>query len=120
METVTLNDILYALLTMAVPLILSYVIQLVSEFIADSKHKDAVKTVFDAVVYVNQTFVDELKRAGNFDAEAQKTAFEKAKNAALDTMRNSTYKWLDKVYIDLDSWFEVQIERAVNGAKGGA
>lgn len=117
MENVTLNDLLYVLLICVGPLALRFFYQLVRTKVENSHYAEAVAAIFDSVMFVNQTFVDELKAHGNFDAEARVTAFEKAKNAALDIMRESTYRWLERAYLDLDSWFEVQIEKAVKEAK---
>lgn len=120
MENITINDILYMLLTVALPLVLRYAYQLVAAKLADTKYAEAVNDVWTAVSYVNQTFVDSLKASGSFDEEAAQAAFEKAKTAALDIMKDSTYEWLEKTYVDVDAWFTVQIESAVNSAKGAA
>ena len=114
---ITINDILYVLLTAAIPLILRYIYQLVSAKVGDSEYQRAVDAVFSAVEYVNQTFVESLKKSGSFDNEAQQTAFLKAKDAALMTMETSTRKWLEKSFKDIDGWLTVQIESAVKGAK---
>lgn len=113
----TINDILYALITVMIPLVLKYVFQLVSLKVADSKYASAVNAVFNAVGYVNQTFVDSLKESGCFDDKAKKLAFEKAKDAAIATMSVSTRKWLEKSIENLDAWLDVQIENAVKASK---
>lgn len=117
MENITINDILYVLITVALPLVLRYAYQLVSVKVAGTQYANAVNAVFSAVDYVNQTFVDSLKEAGNFDTAAQAVALRKAKDAALETMEAGTRKWLEKSYADLDSWLTVQIESAVKSAK---
>lgn len=117
MENVNINDILYVLITVALPLVLRYVFQLISAKVADTKYSNAVNAVFSAVEYVNQTFVDALKKEGNFDDDAKVNAFMKAKDAALKTMDAATKKWLEQSYVDLDAWLEVQIESAVKAVK---
>ena len=117
MENITINDILYVILTAAVPLVLRYIYQIVSAKVADTEYEKAVSAVFAAVEYVNQTFVDSLKQSGSFDQEAQKHAFNMAKEAALTSMEAATKKWLEKSFMDLDAWMTVQIESAVKGAK---
>ena len=114
---VTINDILYVVLTVVVPLLLRFGWQFVSAKIADSKYAAAINDVYSAVDFVNQTFVDALKQEGDFDNEAKMYAFTKAKDAALSIMAASTRKWLEKSVTDLDTWLEVQIEAAVKGAK---
>ena len=112
-----MNNIFYALITVMLPLILKYVFQFISEKVAGSKYASAVNAVCDAVGYVNQTFVDSLKSSGNFDDEAKKLAFTKAKDAALDIMSTGTREWLEKSTTNLDAWLEVQIENAVKAKK---
>ena len=117
MEHITINDILYVLITVALPLVLRYGYQLASAKLAETKYADAVESVYAAVAYVNQTFVDSLKASGDFGGEAARQAFHMARAAALDCMKESTYKWLEETYNDLDTWLEVQIESAVKSNK---
>lgn len=114
---VTLNDILYVVLTAAVPLVLKYLWQYCAAKYADSKYADAINAVFSAVDFVNQTFVDSLKQSGCFDAQAQELAFKKAKDAVLDTMSASTLKWLERTHDNVDNWLTIQIEAAVRAVK---
>lgn len=118
MENITINDILYTVLTFAIPLILRFVFQYFSAKYADSKYATAMNCVFNAVEYVNQTFVDTLKQHGNFDEQAQIDAMNKAKDAALEIMDTSTRYWLEKSFVDLDEWLSIQIESAVKASKG--
>lgn len=117
MENITINDVLYTVLTVALPLVLRYAFQLISAKYADSKYSAAINAVFSAVEYVNQTFVDTLKKSGCFDDMAQVTALMQAKSAALKIMDASTKKWLEKTYDDIDNWLTVQIESAVKAVK---
>lgn len=118
MESVTINDIFYVLLTVALPLVLRYIYQIVSVKVADSQWTAAVNAVFAAVEYVNQTFVDSLKESGRFDKEAQEVALNKALTAAKELMATSTLNWLRAAVGDLDGWLTKQIENAVKMAKG--
>lgn len=115
---ITLNEILYAVLTVVLPLLLRFVFQFVSLKFAETKQAEAIEAVCDAVDYVNQTFVSSLKQAGNFDDEAKRFAFEKAKSAALEVMEASTKRWLQKSISNLDTWLEIKIESAVKTSKG--
>ena len=117
MNNVTINDIFYVLLTVALPITLRYVFQLISAKVADSKYSQTVNAILAAVEYVNQTFVDSLKASGSFDEEAQRKAFEMAKEAALASLSAGTYKWLERSFVDLDAWLTVQIESAVKAVK---
>lgn len=115
--TITINEILYAVITVILPLALKLAYQYVSLKVANTEYANAVDTVYNAVDYVNQTFVDSLKQSGCFDKEAQEQAFIKAKEAALETMEAGTRKWLEKSFVDMDEWLTVQIESAVKGVK---
>ena len=117
MNPVTLNDIFYVVLTAAVPMVLRFIWQYCAAKYADSKYSDAINAVFAAVEYVNQTFVDTLKREGSFDEHAKIRAFTDAKDAALEIMSKSTLAWLEKTHADVDNWLTVQIEAAVKAVK---
>lgn len=114
---VSINDIMYAVITVVLPLVLPYIFNLISAKVADWRHAAVLNDIFSAVEYVNQTFVDSLKDKGCFDEEAQAYAFTMAKDAALNLMTASTRKWLKRSVADLDNWLDVQIEAAVRTAK---
>lgn len=114
---VTINDILYVVLTVIAPMALKLLWQYVSTKIADSRYADALNCVFSAVDYTNQVFVDSLKQSGSFDEQAQLAALTKAKDTALELMKSGTVKWLEKSFTSVDAWLEVQIEAAVKEVK---
>lgn len=112
-----IKDIFYVLLTVVLPLALRFAYQIVTAKVSGSRYADAVNAVFAGVISVNQTYVDALKAAGEFDTAAQRLALERAKSAALDLMETETIRWLEKAHTDLDAWLTVQIERAVKEMK---
>lgn len=114
---ITIKEILYVVLTVILPLALKLLWQYVNAKVAGSRYSDAVNSVFAAVDYVNQVFVDALKQAGCFDDQAQQDAFIKAKDTALELMESNTVSWLEKTFDCVDSWLEVQIEAAVKEVK---
>ena len=114
---ITINEILYVVLTVLAPMALKLLWQLASAKVTNTRYADAVNCVFSAVDYTNQVFVDSLKQSGAFDAEAQAVALNKAKDTALELMEANTVAWLDKTFDCVDSWLEVQIEAAVREAK---
>ncbi|OJU10051.1 MAG: hypothetical protein BGN88_01865 [Clostridiales bacterium 43-6] len=75
---------------------------------------DAVTAAVDATF---QTYVDALKREGRFDAEAQKIAFNQAKDMALQTMSTETQQVLVSVIPDLAAWIEAKIEQSIKKNK---
>jgi len=76
--------------------------------------EDAIET---AVISVNQTLVEELKKQGTFDRDAMEKSFHTAKNKALAIMGVSAESVLKDVYKDIDTWLDNKIEFYVNQNK---
>lgn len=126
-----LNYILYIVLTVILPVVAKYVVNLIQAKIAESKVieevtknenvsnivKDALSDVMDAVLYVNQVYVDSLKAQGKFDAEAQQIAFNKAYAKAASLISEGTKTVIDELYGSFDKWLNLKIESSVNVAK---
>lgn len=74
----------------------------------------------DAVVMVNQTFVESLKKEGKFDAEAQKVAFKMAADAWLAMMNEEMKKVVLAEVGDLETYIKTKIEAEVNIQKSAA
>lgn len=74
----------------------------------------------DAVVMVNQTFVESLKKEGKFDAEAQKAAFKMAADAWLAMMNEEMKKVVLAEVGDLETYIKTKIEAEVNVQKSAA
>ena len=71
-------------------------------------------TIENCVIATNQTYVEALKAAGKFDAEAQKTAFNMTKNAVIAILSDEAKKYLENAVGDLNEYITQQIEAAVN------
>lgn len=71
-------------------------------------------TIENCVIATNQTYVEALKAAGKFDAEAQKTAFNMTKNAVMAILSDEAKKYLENAVGDLNEYITQQIEAAVN------
>ena len=71
-------------------------------------------TIEKCVIATNQTYVESLKQAGKFDAEAQKTAFNMTKNAVMAILSDEAKKYLESAVGDLNEYITQQIEAAVN------
>lgn len=71
-------------------------------------------TINNCIIATNQTYVEALKKAGAFDAEAQKTAFNMTKNAVLAILSDEAKKYLTNAVGDLNEYITQQIEAAVN------
>ena len=71
----------------------------------------------DTVVMVKQTFVDSLKAEGKFNLEAQKEAFDLAKDTWLDMMSDEMKNIIINEVGDLDVWANAKLEKAVVDTK---
>ena len=76
-----------------------------------------VTMVLDVVTAVNQTFVDELKKKGEFTEEAAKEAFNKSKETALKMLSNDAAEIITTVYGDIDVYLDTLIEATVKQLK---
>lgn len=110
--------------TIIVPVLSTVLINLVNKVInyqiqkiQDEKLKnlllDGNAVILDSVNYVQQTYVGDLKAAGNFDAAAQKHAINQAKQRALDLMSSDMYMAMDKRYDDISKYIETVIESTI-------
>ena len=110
---ITLNEVLYTLITCALMIVVRFGVQLIRTKTAQIKNAEVqqmIDNIGDIVIMVSQTFVDSLKESGNFDKEAQAKAFNMAKTAALNGMSDSMKKYIDKYCGGLDEWLRIQIE----------
>lgn len=79
--------------------------------------EEATDAVLQAVTYTAQTYVDSLKKQGKFDEEAQKIAFNTAKNIALQLLTTEAKQMIEDLYGDLMLWLETKIEQTVKEQK---
>lgn len=79
--------------------------------------QEATDAVLQAVTYTSQTYVDTLKKQGKFDKEAQKTAFNTAKDIALKLLTDEAKQMIEDLYGDLMLWLETKIEQTVKEQK---
>lgn len=75
------------------------------------------ETIAKCVSATNQTYVDALKKAGKFDAEAQKHAFEMTLNAVMNVLGKDAIEYLTAIYGDLTSYLTTLIEAEVKAQK---
>lgn len=126
-----INEILYILLTMILPIIAAYTVNLIkagireSNIIAEAVKNEtiaqtvegALSDVMDAVLYVNQIYTDSLKASGRFDETAQKEAFRLAYTEALNLISDETKKIIEQLYGSFDKWLKLKIESSVGIAR---
>lgn len=126
-----INNVLYTVITLIVPVITYYIVSLAKSKIQESGIvkkltenenmqklvQDAINQVLDAVVYVNQIYVDSLKKSGEFTEEAQKEAFNRAYVEACNMISDGSKKAIEQLYGSFDKWLQLKIEASVNTAK---
>ena len=79
--------------------------------------QNAANAVFNAVQYVNQTYVDALKEQDKFDADAQRIAYSRALAAAKKALTQETITFIKETFGDLDSYLKPMIEAQVRSQK---
>lgn len=126
-----INNVLYVVLTAILPVVATYAVNLIKTKIKESKAieeatknenasaliKDALNDVMDAVLYINQIYVDSLKSKGEFDEKAQKEAFNRAYVEAMNMISDSAKEIIGQMYGSFDKWLQLKIETSVNIAK---
>lgn len=74
-------------------------------------------TVENAVLATTQTYVDELKKNGSFDATAQRMAFEITYKTIMSSLTDEAKKYLAEVTTDLEQYVTEMIEAKVKTTK---
>lgn len=124
----TIKDLLYILITAAVPVLTTHVCKLLYAKWIESKVRvenekvantldNVVNMVLDVVESVNQVFVDELKKKGEFTKESAEEAFNKSKETALKMLSNDASDIIATVYGDVDVYLDTLIEATVKQLK---
>ena len=75
------------------------------------------ETISKCVSATNQTYVDALKKAGSFDAEAQKHAFDMTLTAVMSVLGKDAIEYLTAIYGDLTGYLTTLIEAEVKAQK---
>lgn len=71
------------------------------------------KTITECVLATNQTYVEALKKAGSFDLEAQKKAFELTYQAVMTILTDEAEVYLNEAIKDLNAYITNKIEAQV-------
>lgn len=123
-----LKDILYIVITAAVPLLTTYICKFLYEKWTEGKTKikneeiastldNVVSMVLNCVETTNQTFVDELKKNGEFTKEAAAEAFLMSKTMAIQMLSEDAAEIILEVYGDIDVYLDTLIETTVKRLK---
>lgn len=84
----------------------------------EKKYLDMLdKTICEAVIATNQTYVESLKKAGKFDGAAQAEAFKKTYETVMKLLTEEAKTYLTTLVGDLEADIQNKIEAQVNLAK---
>ena len=84
----------------------------------EKKYLDMLSnTITDCVVATTQTYVDNLKKQGKFDIEAQKMAFNQTYNAVMNILSEEAKEYLTVAVGDLNLYITQKIEAEVKVTK---
>lgn len=119
------KEILTYILSAAIAALISYLserlIVLINQKIQNQKASkalsEAVELVVNAVKATQQEYVDELKKAGTFDTDAQKIALEMAIKKVRANMSVETEKYLTANADDLNDWIADMIHSVIYDMK---
>lgn len=79
--------------------------------------KKGLNIILDSVNYVQQTYVDNLKKEDKFTAEAQSKALQSAKQRAIELMNTDVQSAIEASYGNLDTYVTTVIESLVKKNK---
>ena len=80
----------------------------------EKKYLDMLNnTITDCVLATNQTYVNELKKQGKFDMDAQKIAFQKTYENVMALLTDEAKKYLTEALGDLQTYVNNKIEAEV-------
>ena len=119
-----ITEIMQTVIYVGLPILVGFAVKAINSFFTLLKQKtdneqiqrqleNAESAVENAVNYVSQTYVSELKRQDNFGVEAQQIAFEKTKMLAADMINAESQALIQGVYGEFDTWLKAKIESTV-------
>ena len=123
-----IKDILYIIITTAVPVLVTYTCKFLYAKWTESKVKienekvsttldNVIRMVFDVVESTNQTFVDELKKKGEFTEGSAVEAFRISKEKALTMLSVDAAEVISTIYGDVSVYLDTLIEATVKQLK---
>lgn len=111
------NIALYVFLMWAIPTGFNLLKTKINNDKANKYLEKAEKLVSDCVKKVNQTFVDNLKKEGKFDIDAQKEAFAMCAQDVNKLISNEMKEAVALAYNDFSEWLFTTIDAKVADAK---
>jgi len=123
-----LLNLLFAVVTAAIPVITAYSISLLKQAAekaaADSDNikvqgyiREIAQAVSNAVAATSQTYVDSLKQAGAFNKGAQEKAAQKALAACLSSLSPAAKAFIEAAYGNVREYLTNRIEAEIHKQK---
>lgn len=125
-----LTTLLQAVLVAAVPVCAAFIgkgIKALAAYLGQKSESDVAKRLLDAVAdavstavtYTSQTYVDALKKSGEFTKENQEFALKVAIAKAKALLTEDAIKYLEGAYGSVERYLEGRIEAEVRNQKVG-
>ena len=118
-ETV-LAEVLSILVKFIAVVVISYIAKLLKEKFHNDKVNKYVDKAADVVIqcvdFVNQTYVDALKKDGKFDKKAQREAFDMSKFYIKNLLEAKAKEAVIEMFGDFDIWVDSMIETSVRNS----
>lgn len=115
-----LAEVIATLARVLIAACIPYAMKLLKDKIHNDKINKYIDKAQDVIVqcvdYVNQTYVDALKKEGKFDKEAQATAFEMSKDYVLDLIDKNAKEAVIEMFGDFELWVNSMIESSVRNS----
>ena len=87
----------------------------------EQKYIQRISDIISAcVITTNQTYVEALKKKGEFNMEAQKEAFEKTKDAVTEMLNAELKEFIIEAFGDINNYLTTAIETSVNNNKANS
>lgn len=113
-----LTQIIIGVVGILITALSGYVSYLISKHIKNEQVKRIVTSLYDlvksTVLEIQQTYVDDLKKSGNFDLEAQKQALNRCLEHIRVNMPVDVENWLKSNYTDIERYLITLIEAQIN------
>lgn len=117
----TLSSVLYLVITTILPVLATYLVKFVKAKIeektalidneyAKNVVEDVSNIILEAIEATNQTYVDELKKNGEFTKEAHDGAMRMTLEKVYNLVSLDTIKFISQRYEDFDFWVRNKVE----------
>ena len=119
-----ITEIMQTIIYVGLPILVGFIVKTINSLFTLLKQKteneqiqrqlnNAESAVENAVNYVSQTYVSEMKKQDNFGVAAHKVAFAKTHALAVDMINAEARALIEGVYGEFAVWLDAKIESTV-------